>query len=115
MTTTATIEKTITLIKKTAAAFKEPSITTISRVTRNNPYKTLISCIISLRTRDSVTAAASQRLFALADNPHDMLALQQKTIEQSIYPAGFYKTKAQTILRISHDLITLHQGKVPNN
>ncbi|MDP1695004.1 MAG: endonuclease III, partial [Candidatus Woesearchaeota archaeon] len=73
----------------------------------------LISCILSLRTKDEVTGPASQRLFALADTPKGLLGLNLKVIEQAIYPAGFYKTKARTIHKICKILLEQYDGQVP--
>lgn len=91
-----------------------PSVSTIAEGTRD-PFRVLISTIISLRTKDAVTLASSKRLFALADTPQTMLELSQKQIETAIYPAGFYRVKAANILLISHILIDHHQGRVPSD
>jgi endonuclease-3 len=79
----------------------------------NDPFRVLISTLLSLRTKDEVTLAASDRLFALADTPGTMLALSPQTIEQAIYPAGFYRVKAKNILEVSRLLIEHHNGQVP--
>ena len=80
-----------------------------------DPYLILISCILSLRTKDTASFPASTRLFVKARSPKGMLKLTPKTIEKLIYPVGFYRTKADTILTISHDLIGRFKGKVPDN
>ncbi len=77
------------------------------------PFHVLISCLISLRTKDEVTGPASQRLFALADTPQGLLRLDTQHIAQAIYPAGFYKTKAKTIQKICKILLEEHHGQVP--
>ncbi len=85
---------------------------------RNNdrdPFKVLISCLISLRTKDEVTYPASLRLFKLADTPRKMMALDVKKIEKAIYPAGFYKTKAGRIKEISKEIYEQHGSKVPDS
>jgi len=79
------------------------------------PYKILISCIISLRTKDEVTYESSKRLFNRAANPYEMVKLSEEIISQLIYPAGFYKRKAKQIKKISEILIEKHGGKVPDN
>lgn len=79
------------------------------------PFFVLISCLLSLRTRDEVTLPASERLFRLADNPKSMLSLSTKTIEKTIYPVGFYKTKARTIKNICKDLLEKFNGQVPGD
>lgn len=83
-------------------------------ITHNDPYCVLISTILSLRTKDDVTLKASVRLFEAADNPADMLRLEQERIEELIFPTGFYRTKAQRILEISQILVEKYGGKVPS-
>jgi endonuclease-3 len=82
---------------------------------RHDPYETLISCLLSLRTKDETTAAASGRLFALARSPRAMLKLPQRKIARAIYPVGFYRTKARTILELSRALVKRHRGAVPDS
>jgi endonuclease III len=82
---------------------------------RHDPYETLISCLLSLRTKDETTAAASGRLFALARSPCAMLKLPQRKIARAIYPVGFYRTKARTILELSRALVERHGGAVPDS
>jgi endonuclease-3 len=75
----------------------------------------LISCLLSLRTRDETTGPASQRLFALADTPAAMLQLTAPEIERAIFPVGFYRTKARTILDLSKALVQEHGERVPED
>lgn len=81
---------------------------------RHKPYETLISCLLSLRTKDETTEGASARLFALARSPRAMLKLPQRKIARAIYPVGFYRTKARTILELSRTLVERHEGAVPD-
>jgi endonuclease-3 len=78
------------------------------------PFVTLISCILSLRTKDIVTAQASQRLLTKYHTPQQILQLTDKQLEMMIYPVGFYKKKAKTIKEISQTLIEKYQGNVPD-
>jgi len=78
-----------------------------------DPYQVLIACLLSLRTKDETTGPAARRLFALAGTPADMLTLSRQQIEKAIYPVGFYRTKAQTVLDISRVLLERYGGKVP--
>jgi len=78
------------------------------------PYQILIATILSLRTKDTLTAQVAPRLFALARTPHAMITHSAEQIEQVIYPVGFYHTKARNILAISHTLIEQYGGAVPN-
>ena len=89
---------------------------TIDRfVTENgpDPYRILFSCILSLRTKDEVTYPATARLFEKASDPRGMSALTEGVIAKTIYPVGFYRTKAKHIRAISKLLLTRHDGRVP--
>jgi len=70
--------------------------------------------MISLRTKDEVTLPASERLFAVADTPAGVSSLDESTIERLIYPAGFYRTKAQSIRRTAEIIAQVHDGRVPD-
>ncbi len=80
-----------------------------------DPFRVLIACILSLRTQDTTTGPAAQRLFALADTPKDLLTLSPRTIERAIYPVGFYRTKARVVLGIARDLLEHFAGRVPDD
>src|SRR3989344_9120848 len=102
------------LIKKECRKYNNPIVTEISDLTKN-PFKVLISCILSLRTKDAVTAKASKRLFEIADTPEKILKLRTKEIEKLIYPVGFYKTKAKNLKILCRQLLDNHKGKVPHS
>jgi len=78
-----------------------------------DPFRVLVSCILSLRTQDRTTAGASRRLFGLANDPCAIAHLSVGEIEKAIYPVGFYRNKARTLKALADDLITLHNGRVP--
>ena len=90
------------------------SVTEISENHASDPFRVLVSCIISLRTKDEVTSAASERLFSLADTPEKLVRIPESKIAKAIYPAGFYKTKAATLRQISGELIARFEGSVPS-
>jgi endonuclease-3 len=79
------------------------------------PYQILIATILSLRTKDTLTAQVAPRLFALADNPTAMLRHAPEQIEKVIYPVGFYRNKAKNIVAISQKLIDDYNGQVPDD
>jgi endonuclease III len=79
------------------------------------PFTVLISCILSLRTQDRTTLAASDRLFAIATKPQAMLGVPAERIEEAIYPVSFYRTKAKTIHTICRQLLLEHGGQVPSD
>ena len=80
-----------------------------------DPFRILISCLLSLRTKDEVTSEASARLFRLADTPVKMLRLRAGTIARVIYPVGFYRTKAKVIRGVCRSLIEQYDGRVPDD
>jgi len=79
------------------------------------PFTTLISCLLSLRTKDEVTAQASYRLLKKYNTPKQFKKVSEKEIQSLIYPVGFYKTKAKRIKDISKILLEKYNGKVPND
>jgi endonuclease III len=99
-------------IKKQNLGFIVPVVTVFART--HDPYLVLISCILSLRTKDKTTVEASNRLFNIADTPQKMVRIPQKQLEKMIYPVGFFRTKAKNILGISRTLIEKFGGRVPN-
>lgn len=80
-----------------------------------DPFRVLISCILSQQTKDHVTGEASARLYRLADRPDTMLALSELQIARAIYPVSFYKTKARTIHEVCRDLLARFDGRVPES
>ncbi|MBI2963627.1 MAG: endonuclease III [Deltaproteobacteria bacterium] len=82
---------------------------------RRDPYETLVSCLLSLRTKDATTAEASVRLFRVARTPQAMLRVPRRRLERLIYPVGFYRTKARTLREVSRALIARHGGRVPGD
>ncbi len=84
-------------------------------LTRRDPFKVLISCILSLRTQDKTTGEASERLFKIAPDIQTMSMLSVKKIEPIIYPVGFYRNKARTILDLCTVLIADYNAKVPDD
>jgi endonuclease-3 len=107
------IHEAVALLAEAVTGWKTPAVTIVSQ-REGNPFKVLISCILSLRTQDRTTGAASERLFALADTPEKMMGLPPETIERAIYPVGFYRTKTATILGICRTLEAKYGGGVPD-
>jgi endonuclease III len=105
--------KTIKLIKEQIKSCIAPSLTRISK--KNDAYQVLISCLLSLRTKDKTTFAASQRLFKIAHKPASMLKLTAGRIQKLIYPVGFYRNKSRVILNLSKKLLEDFSGRVPDS
>lgn len=107
------IDKVIRILREKTRDFESPIATEIGERTKDQ-FLVLISCILSLRTKDTTTGPACKRLFALADNPKNMLKLSKKQIEKTIFPVGFYPTKAKWIKQVCKILLKKYNGKVPD-
>jgi endonuclease III len=101
-------------VKKEVKQYTLPIVTFVAN-TEGDPFKVLISTMLSLRTKDLTTAAASQRLFAKAATPEVMMKLPVATIEKLIYPVLYYRNKAKAIKETCRMLVTMHNGKVPDD
>lgn len=107
------IHNIITILENDVNKWNTPAVSVVAEDTKD-PFKVLISCIISLRTKDTTTAAASGRLFALADTPDVMMNLPIEKIEKAIFPAGFYRVKARNIIEICKRLVEDYHSIVPD-
>jgi endonuclease-3 len=107
------IHRAIAILKDEVQQWKTPIVGEIENRYRD-PYRVLISCLLSLRTKDKVTEDASLRLFSLAGDPRSMLKLTNKQIEKVIFPVGFYRRKAETIRRVSNLILKQYDGAVPD-
>lgn len=107
------IHQAMAILAGAVREWATPAVTVVA--TRDHdPFKVLISCILSLRTRDQTTAQASERLFALADTPGKLARLSADQVQQAIFPVGFYRNKALQILEISRQLQESYAGQVPD-
>jgi endonuclease-3 len=108
------IDKVMLILSREFRKHRMPVVTMIA-LTKGSPFKVLISTLLSLRTKDQVTAHAAQRLFSIADTPKKISKLSEKEIEKMIYPVGFYKTKARNIRQICRQLCEDYGSRVPDD
>lgn len=106
------IDQIVLVLKKSAKHWVAPSVTAVADHTKD-PFRILISTLLSLRTKDRTTTQASERLFKVATDPKKMVRLRPKQIERLIFPVGFYRTKARRIIEICRTLLEQYNGKVP--
>jgi len=106
------VSEVLAKVKKAVQGCRVPSLTIISQ--KNDPFAVLVSCIISLRTRDEVTYPASARLLKLAKTPAQLIKLSNAKLEQAIYPAAFFRNKSQSIKELCKDLVDNYEGRVPD-
>jgi endonuclease-3 len=112
---TPTLNKVLRLLKKEIQKFKVPAVGIIAEQAIDRPFETLVSTMLSLRTKDNVTEAASQRILMRAHTPEILASLSIEEIEQWIYPVGFYHTKAKNLRETCRCLLRDFGGKVPRS
>lgn len=91
-----------------------PPVVTLIAEAERDPFKVLLSTILSARTKDEVTAAASNRLFREVGTAEQLAAMPVRRLEKLIYPVGFYKTKARSLKKTGQVLLERFDGRVPD-
>ena len=81
----------------------------------HDPFLVLISCILSLRTKDETTYPATLRMLKLGRTPEDFASMEEETLSQAIYPVGYYRNKARQIIELSKELVEKYDSKVPSD
>ena len=100
---TVDISLFIEILKKEVSQYRVPVVDLIA-VQTDSPFKILVATILSARTKDDVTAAASTRLFNQAPDIESLDDLSQEKIQKLIFPVGFYKSKARYLSKLSRAL-----------
>lgn len=90
-----------------------PAVEKVAEAEADNAFQILIATLLSARTQDATTAAASARLFARARRPRSMARLPVREIETLIYPVSFYRNKAEHVKACCEVLLTRFGGRVP--
>jgi len=107
------ISETMDVLKK---YFNYTDRTTLNRMKgKEDAFKILISCLLSLRTKDEVTEKVSVELFRIADSPDEILKIDDRELEKIIFSTGHYKKKARVLKSVSRDLIERFEGNVPSS
>lgn len=107
------ISKIIFLLKKEVKNFENPVVSKIGEI-QKDPFKVLISCILSLRTQDRTTGPIALKLFQAADTPQKLSKMPLNKIQKIIRPVNYYITKSIRINQIAKDIIEKYDGKVPD-
>ncbi len=113
MSTVPDIGKIIKRLKTVYKQWNVPIVTLISNRS-HDPFKILIATILSQRTKDAVTAKASERLFKIASTPREIAGMPVKRIQDIIYPVGFYRVKAGRIKVVAWEIANRYNGVVPD-
>ncbi len=92
-----------------------PLIELIIRDYSRDPFLILISCLLSLRSRDTHTYKICKKLFSCITTVQEFAHMNPEVLEKLIYGVNFYKKKAKILVSVSKDLIERFGGKVPDN
>jgi endonuclease III len=107
------VDKVMRSLARAIAGLELPAVEKISNEQAEDPFHILIATMLSARTQDPTTHAASTRLFRAARTPRAMAKLSTREIERLIYPVSFYRNKAEYVKGICQMLVTRFGGKVP--
>lgn len=108
------IEKVIALLKEEVRHFENPVVSKIGEI-QKDPFKVLISCILSLRTQDKTTGPIALKLFKEADTPEKIAKMPINKLKKIIKPVNYYITKSKRIKGICRDILKKYDGKVPDS
>jgi endonuclease-3 len=111
--TATVIERVMRELARAITGLELPAVEKISQEQQEDPFQILISTLLSARTQDATTHAASTRLFRRARTPRSMAKLAVKEIERLIYPVSFYRNKARHVKACCEMLVTRFNGRVP--
>jgi endonuclease-3 len=110
-----TMSRVVARLTRHTAALPPTALADVAARTGRDPFRILVGCLLSLRTRDETTAGAAARLFPLADTPAALAVLPVAAIERAIFPVGFYRTKARNLVRVAQELLARFDGRVPSD
>lgn len=108
------IDAVMAILRAEMPRYQQPLVESMGNE-QPNPFRILIATILSLRTKDTLTAVVAPRLFAVADTPQAMLELSEERLAELIYPVGFYRNKARSIRAVCALLLEQHSGAVPSD
>ncbi len=112
--TTETVLKVLALLREATKGMTPPMSVMLSAEYGKDPFIILISCLLSLRARDTVTYGVSKELFALARTPQQIVELDRSELERLFFSLGFYRKKALLVQDVSQELLDRFEGKVPH-
>jgi len=108
------IDRIMRALARAISGLELPAVEKISEEQAEQPFQILVATLLSARTQDATTHAASTRLFKRARTPRTMAALPVREIERLIYPVSFYRNKARHVKACCEMLMTRFGGRVPS-
>jgi len=109
-----TVDRVMQTLTRAITGMELPAVEKISESQAEDPFQILIATLLSARTQDATTHAASTRLFKRARTPRTMARLEVKEIETLIYPVSFYRNKARHVKACCQVLVDRHRSRVPS-
>ena len=109
------LDKLVETIKDKIKHLPDPMAKQIHVLYPNDPFKILISCLLSLRSKDNTIIPILPVLFSAYKTPEDFANADIKKLEGIIKPSGFFRKKAHALQKISQEIIIKHHGQVPNS
>jgi endonuclease-3 len=107
------VESVMRSLARAISGLELPAVEKISEEQAEDPFQILIATILSARTQDATTHAASTRLFRVARTPRAMAKLSVTEIERLIYPVSFFRNKARFLKDCCDMLVARFGGRVP--
>src|SRR5512137_821488 len=107
------IPQVMRALSRAIASHELPAVEKIAQSRERHAFHVLIGTLLSARTQDATTAAASERLFRAASTPAALARLTQRQIEKLIYPVSFYRNKARHVRTTCRLLVERFDGQVP--
>lgn len=108
-------KQVLSILQKATQGMLEPMAARLVAEYGRDPFIVLISCLLSLRAKDSMTYGISKRIFDRARTPEALLAIPQSELEEMIRSIGFYRRKASVLHSACHELIERFGSKVPSS
>jgi endonuclease III len=109
----ALVEPVMCALARAIDGLDLPAVEKIAESQQEDPFQVLIATLLSARTQDATTLAASTRLFKIARTPRTMARLTVKRLERLIYPVSFYHHKARHVKATCRMLVEVFGGRVP--
>jgi endonuclease III len=109
------ITNTLNSLEEVLQGYPDPMSLLLVREFGRQPFIVLMSCLISLRARDTATYPICRQLFRTIQTPQDMLALDKRELEKILHSVGFYRQKAFILHDVCQQLVDRFAGTVPSN
>jgi endonuclease-3 len=110
----SSVDRVMRGLRTAIVKYELPAVEKISDAQSKDPFQVLIATLLSARTQDATTHAASTRLFRRARTPRAVAKLDVEEIERLIFPVGFYRTKARHVKACADEIVRRFGGRVPN-